>query len=108
MCGVVAGCCLGLLHLLLIDPHAAERAKEEKETAVFRAMCDEGHNVVGCAAASLWIVDYDKRELWTRASSGNARDDAVVRRPFGCGIVGDVAATGKGFQRFQLFDAAGV
>ena len=56
---------------------------------------DEGHNVVGCAASSLWIVDYDKRELWTRASSGNARDDAVVRRPFGCGIVGDVAATGK-------------
>ena len=96
VCGVVAGCCLGLLNLLLIDPHAAEKAKEEKEfTAVFRAIMDEGHNVVGCAAASLWIVDYDKRELWTRASSGNARDDAVVRRPFGCGIVGDVAATGK-------------
>ena len=49
---------------------------------------------MGCAAASLWIVDYDKRELWTRASSGNKKDDAVVRRPFGCGIVGDVAATG--------------
>ena len=96
VCGVVTGCCLGLLNLLLIDPHAAEKAKEEKEfTAVFRAIMDEGHNVVGCAAASLWIVDYDKRELWTRASSGNKMDDAVVRRPFGCGIVGDVAATGK-------------
>lgn len=95
VCGVVTGCCLGLLNLLLIDPHAAEKAKEEKEfTAVFRAIMDEGHNVVGCAAASLWIVDYDKRELWTRASSGNKMDDAVVRRPFGCGIVGDVAATG--------------
>jgi len=96
VCGVIAGCCLGLLNLLLIDPHAAEKAKEEKEfTAVFRAIMDEGHNVVGCAAASLWIVDYDKRELWTRASSGNKMDDAVVRRPFGCGIVGDVATTGK-------------
>ena len=94
--GVVTGCTLGLLNLLLIDPHAAEKAKEEKEfTAMFRAIMDEGHNVVDCAAASLWIVDYDKKEFWTRASSGNVMDDAIVRRPFGVGIVGHVATTGN-------------
>ena len=62
---------------------------------MFRAIMDEGHNVVDCAAASLWIVDYDKKEFWTRASSGNVMDDAIVRRPFGVGIVGHVATTGN-------------
>ena len=36
--------------------------KEEKEfTALFRSVMMKGHEVAECAAAALWIVDYDKK-----------------------------------------------
>lgn len=93
--GVITGCSLGLLNLLFIDTFAAEKAKEWKEfTAIFRTIMTKAHEVAECDAASLWIVDYDKRELWTRAMSGNQRQEEI-RRPFGCGIVGAVAESGE-------------
>jgi hypothetical protein len=48
-------------------------------------------------------VDYDKKELWTRAMSGNQRSD-TIRRPFGCGIVGSVAETGVGLCTLNQVD----
>ena len=94
--GVVLGCSLGLVNLLFIDTLAAEKAKEEKEyTAIFRAIMHKGHEVAECAAAALWIVDRENRELWTRAAHGNKMSDLTVRRPFGVGIVGSVAETGE-------------
>ena len=94
--GVISGCTLGLGNLLFIDTLAVEKAKEEKEyTAIFRAIMHKGHEVAECAAAALWIIDYDKREIWTRAAHGNRLSNLPIRRPFGVGIVGSVAETGE-------------
>jgi hypothetical protein len=54
-----------------------------------------GHEVAECAAAALWIVDYENQTLWTRAAHGNKKSDVTVRRPFGVGIVGAVAESGQ-------------
>ena len=55
---------------------AAEVKKSEKEfNAIFRSVMTKGHEVADCAAASLWIVDYNKEELWTRAMSGNQKSN---------------------------------
>jgi hypothetical protein len=94
--GVITGCSLGLVNLLFVDTLAVEKAKEEKEyTAIFRAIMHRGHEVAECAAAALWIVDYENRTLWTRAAHGNKKSDVTVRRPFGVGIVGAVAESGQ-------------
>ena len=94
--GVVTGCSLGLVNLLFVDTLAVEKAKEEKEyTAIFRAIMHRGHEVAECAAAALWIVDYENQTLWTRAAHGNKKSDVTVRRPFGVGIVGAVAESGQ-------------
>ena len=94
--GVITGCALGLVNLLFVDTLAVEKAKEEKEyTAIFRAIMHRGHEVAECAAAALWIVDYENRTLWTRAAHGNKKSDVTVRRPFGVGIVGAVAESGQ-------------
>lgn len=94
--GVITGCVLGLVNLLFVDTLAVEKAKEEKEyTAIFRAIMHRGHEVAECAAAALWIVDYENQTLWTRAAHGNKKSDVTVRRPFGVGIVGAVAESGQ-------------
>ena len=94
--GVITGCSLGLVNLLFVDTLAVEKAKEEKEyTAIFRAIMHRGHEVAECAAAALWIVDYENQTLWTRAAHGNKKSDVTVRRPFGVGIVGAVAESGQ-------------
>ena len=54
--------------------------KSEKEfNAIFRSVMTKGHEVADCAAASLWIVDYNKEELWTRAMSGNQKSHLAGR-----------------------------
>ena len=93
--GVVLGCSLGLVNLLVVDARATEKAKEEKEyDAIFKAIMDKGHEIAACDAATLWIVDETSGEMWSRASVGNAAENVVVRRPLDVGIVGAVARGG--------------
>mmetsp|Transcript_36330 Transcript_36330/g.43944 ORF Transcript_36330/g.43944 Transcript_36330/m.43944 type:complete len:321 (-) Transcript_36330:120-1082(-) len=90
--GVVTGCCLGMLNLLIIDVGAKERAeKEAKLSTLFETVIEGGSTMLECDGASLFILDYETRELWTKTSS----NDTSVRLPWDKGIVGTVTQTGK-------------
>jgi len=71
ICGIILGCCLGMLNLLTIDLHAAERAKKAQELEmIMRIVMTEGGSTMDCERATLWLVDEDKQELWSSVAHG--------------------------------------
>eukprot|EP00392_Amoebophrya_sp_AT5.2_P016117 g16360.t1 len=69
--GVVVGCCLGMLSLLFMDLEAAERAKKQQELdTIFKTVIREGSETLNAERCSLFVVDPDTREVWTRAATG--------------------------------------
>lgn len=93
VCGVILGCTLGMTSLLFIDLDAAERAKREKELdTIFQTVILEGAETLRADRSSLFLVDHDKQECWSRAATGIK---AQIRVPIGTSLVGACVQKGE-------------
>lgn len=71
VCGVIIGCFIGMLNLLVVDLGAAERAKKAKELeSIMKTIMADGQAALSCERATLWIVDADRHELWSFVAQG--------------------------------------
>jgi len=69
--GVIIGCCLGMVNLLMVDLEATERAKKAEELrSITKLIMDDGRNILSCQRATLWIADNEAKELWTTFGHG--------------------------------------
>eukprot|EP00904_Undaria_pinnatifida_P003376 jgi/Undpi1/13039/HiC_scaffold_8.g02702.m1 len=95
--GVVVGCLLGMGTLLFLDTTQAEREKKQREMdTLFATILDDGHNLVGAAKCSLFFVDEEKGELWTKVvtdTSGEIKTGKLITIPISAGIAGEVVRT---------------
>jgi signal transduction protein with GAF and PtsI domain len=55
---------------------------------------DKSHKTVQAERASLFLVDHEKKELWTKVALG-LKDSEIIRVKMGEGIAGQVASTGN-------------
>jgi putative methionine-R-sulfoxide reductase with GAF domain len=76
----------------LLDIAKAMTAERDLDT-LLRLILSAAVRVVDADRCTLWIVDRERRELWSKVAQGLA-DGARIRVPFGVGICGQVAATG--------------
>lgn len=75
VCGVITGCLIGMGNLLIVDLHAAERAKRAEELkTIMKTVMEDGRKVVHCARATMWVVDDDKEELWSWVAQGSKQE----------------------------------
>lgn len=91
--GVLIGCLLGMSCLLFMDTDKAEREKKSQElTTIFASIMKEGHLVVNCERATLWIYEQEKHILWSRVATG--LDPEEISISDSKGIVGECARQG--------------
>lgn len=91
--GVICGCLIGMLNLLVLDLAAAEKAKRAKELeSIMSTVIEDGRKVMSCERSTAWMVDLDTNELWTRTASGI---DHEIRIPLATGVAGSVYKTGE-------------
>lgn len=84
--GVLTGCLLGMSILLVMDTDRADRARRAKElNSIFESIMDEGHKLLGAERATLFMLDDDKKELWSRVAMGTK---GIIKVPSDAGIVG--------------------
>mmetsp|Transcript_46289 Transcript_46289/g.124360 ORF Transcript_46289/g.124360 Transcript_46289/m.124360 type:complete len:348 (-) Transcript_46289:139-1182(-) len=71
VCGVIVGCLIGMLNLLVIDLQASERAKKAKELeSIMTTVMADGRSSLSCERATLWVVDEAAGELWSSVAHG--------------------------------------
>lgn len=88
--GVVTGCLLGMTSLLFMDTDRAEKLKKAKElTSIFKTVMVDGHKLIQAERCSMWMLDRDKDELWTKVATG-IEEDQILRMPASSGIAGAV------------------
>jgi GAF domain-containing protein len=69
-------------------------ASEEQHRALLQAVVDTARAIFGAAAASIFLLDEERRELVFTAVSGEGSAELVGRRfPAGTGIAGSVLST---------------
>ncbi|GFH53260.1 hypothetical protein CTEN210_09736 [Chaetoceros tenuissimus] len=69
--GVVIGCLLGMSCLLFMDTDAADRARRAKELeSIFQSVMKEGKTLFQAERASLFMLDEEKKELWSQVATG--------------------------------------
>ncbi|GBG30684.1 cGMP-specific 3',5'-cyclic phosphodiesterase [Hondaea fermentalgiana] len=91
--GVVTGCLLGMSILLFKDTAAADRMKRANElTTIFRTVMQDGHKLVHAERATLWLLDKDSGELWSKIATGE-KDEIRVRQHQG--VVGWAVQNGE-------------
>jgi len=99
ICGVVTGCLIGMLNLVVIDLAAAERAKKAKELqTIFQTVIEDGRSVMKCERATLWVVDEDAGELWSSVAHGV---DGILRIPLSGDTVAASVARTQELQRIH-------
>lgn len=76
----------------LLDVAKAMTAERDLD-ALLKLILDEAVRVVGADRCTLWIVDRDRNELWTKVAQGLDKAQKI-RIPVGVGIAGQVAQTG--------------
>ncbi|CAM9113380.1 unnamed protein product [Choristocarpus tenellus] len=99
MVGVVCGCLMGMVTLLFIDTTTKEREKKQREMdTIFATILDDGHHLVGAEKCSLFFVDEDKGELWSKVATaldGSIKAGMLISIPITKGIAGEVVRTGQ-------------
>jgi Transmembrane protein 65/GAF domain len=91
--GVVIGCLLGMSCLLFMDTDKADRVKKAKALqSIFESIMDEGHTLVQADRATLWMLDEERGELWSRVATGV--DGTIIKVPSNAGIAGACSTTG--------------
>ena len=89
--GVVVGCLLGMSCLLFMDTERAERAKKAKELqSIFESVMNEGNNLVEADRATLFMLDEDKGELWSRVATGTK---GIIKCPCESGVCGSAVTS---------------
>jgi phosphoserine phosphatase RsbU/P len=79
--------------LLFMDTDRADRAKKAKElNSIFSTVMDQGHTLLGADRATLFMLDDEKKELWSRVGTGI---EGIIKIPADQGIVGHCFTTGK-------------
>ncbi len=76
----------------LLDIAKAMTAERDLD-ALLKLILNEAVRVVGADRCTLWIVDRDRNELWTKVAQG-LEQEQKIRIPVGSGIAGQVAQTG--------------
>lgn len=61
--------------------------------ALLRLIADSTVSMVGAERATIYIVDQERQEFWSRVATGTGVGE--IRFPFGVGIAGTVAQTGE-------------
>ena len=61
--------------------------------ALLRLIAEATVTMVGAERATIYIVDHDRQEFWSRVATGNGVGE--IRFPIGVGIAGTVAKTGE-------------
>jgi putative nucleotidyltransferase with HDIG domain len=61
--------------------------------ALLRLIADSTVAMVGAERATIYIVDQDRQEIWSRVATGTGVGE--IRAPIGVGIAGTVAQTGE-------------
>ncbi len=77
----------------LLDVAKAMTAQRDLDQ-LLKMILDEALKVVDADRCSIWIVDRERGEIWTKVAHGLAKEQKI-RIPLGAGIAGQVAATGK-------------
>ncbi|OEF96856.1 HD domain-containing phosphohydrolase [Desulfuribacillus alkaliarsenatis] len=77
--------------LRLIFTYAGKIANESKLDNLLQLMADLGRDLIVADRCTLWILDHDKNELWTRVAHGIKE----IRIPADTGVVGYVVKTEK-------------
>jgi hypothetical protein len=91
--GVLAGCLLGMSCLLFMDTDRAERVRKAKELqSIFEAILTDGHTFLDAERATLFMLDDEKKELWSRVATGTK---GIIKVPSNAGIVGACVITGE-------------
>ena len=86
--------------LLLIDTDAKEREKKAKEMAtIVQTIMDHSHDLIGAQWCSLFVVDEEKQELWSKVvtdRNGKVSDTKLITVPLSNrSIAGEVYRTQK-------------
>ncbi len=77
----------------LLDIAKAMTAERDLD-ALLKMIVGEAVNVVSADRCTLWIVDRERNQLWTKLAQGLDANE-TIRIPLGVGIAGSVAALGK-------------
>jgi len=77
--------------LRLIFDYTAKIANEKCLDQLLRMMADMGRNMIGADRCTLWILDKQRAELWTRVAHGVSE----LRIPSHTGVVGHSIQTGE-------------
>jgi hypothetical protein len=91
--GVLTGCLLGMSVLFFMDTDRVDRARKAKELqSIFESVMDEGHTVLDAERATLFILDKEKKELWSRVATGT---EGIIKVASDAGIVGACVTAGE-------------
>lgn len=77
----------------LLDVAKAMTAETDLDS-LLELILGEAIRVINADRCTLWIVDHDRNEMWTKVAHG-LQKDARIRIPVGVGIAGQVAQTGQ-------------
>jgi HD-GYP domain-containing protein (c-di-GMP phosphodiesterase class II) len=77
----------------LLDVAKAMTAQRDLDQ-LLKLILDEALKVVDADRCSIWIVDRERNEIWTKVAHGLAKEQKI-RIPIGVGIAGQVAAKGE-------------
>ncbi len=77
----------------LLDVAKAMTAERNLDQ-LLKLILDEAMKVLHADRCSIWIVDRERGEIWTKVAHGLAKDQKI-RIPIGAGIAGQVAAAGE-------------
>lgn len=91
--GVLLGCLLGMSCLVFMDTDRAERARKARELqSIFESIMEEGPKFLDAERATLFMLDDEKKELWSRVATGTK---GIIKVASDAGIVGACVSTGK-------------
>lgn len=79
--------------LLVMDTRKAERLKKAKElTSIFQTIMKEGHELISCERATIWLLDEERQEIWSMVSTNLENEIRVAHNE---GIVGSCIKSGE-------------
>ena len=77
--------------LSIIFEHVGKIVQERNLEHLLMLMADMARQIVMADRCTIWVIDKEKNELWTKVAHGID----VVRIPLGSGIAGSVASSGE-------------
>jgi GAF domain-containing protein len=80
--------------LLFMDTDKADRARKAKALqSIFESVMDGGHKLLNADRATLWMLDEERGELWSRVATGV--EGKIIKVSSTSGIAGACAQSGS-------------